>query len=154
MGFPEREKISLRSRVYLALRLHVFTLEHRPAEMLTECDVLSRYNMATSKWYTTTGTPSDAVDGDAINSTNDSASNVTTTADSTPAALDVTTTTAAVSSALVSATHASIFNLCDTANEMLSNVHILALFNFFLKAIRSIVAFLNPNPNAYDLNKI
>jgi hypothetical protein len=27
-----------------------FTFEHRPADMLTECDVLSRYNMATAAW--------------------------------------------------------------------------------------------------------
>jgi hypothetical protein len=29
-----------------------FTLEHRPCEMLTDCDVLSRYNMATADWPT------------------------------------------------------------------------------------------------------
>jgi hypothetical protein len=32
------------------LLLYQFTFEHRPADMLTECDVLSRYNMATAAW--------------------------------------------------------------------------------------------------------
>ncbi len=42
---------------------YVFTLEHRPAEMLTECDVLSRYNMATSEWYdTTTANDTDVIE--------------------------------------------------------------------------------------------
>jgi hypothetical protein len=32
-----------------------FTFEHRPAAMLTECDVLSRYNMATAAWRVAAG---------------------------------------------------------------------------------------------------
>jgi RNase H-like domain found in reverse transcriptase/Integrase zinc binding domain/Reverse transcriptase (RNA-dependent DNA polymerase) len=32
------------------LLLYNFTIEHRPASMLTECDMLSRYNTATAAW--------------------------------------------------------------------------------------------------------
>jgi RNase H-like domain found in reverse transcriptase len=32
------------------LLLYNFTIEHRPAVMLTECDMLSRYNTATATW--------------------------------------------------------------------------------------------------------
>ena len=32
------------------LLLFMFTIEHRPADMLTECNMLSRYNTATAEW--------------------------------------------------------------------------------------------------------
>jgi hypothetical protein len=32
------------------LLLYNFTIEHRPANMLTECDMLSRYNQDTEQW--------------------------------------------------------------------------------------------------------
>ena len=33
-----------------ALLMYHFTIEHRPARMLVDCDALSRYNTMTSKW--------------------------------------------------------------------------------------------------------